>query len=279
MNNETGRQAAAPAARWLVLTVMCVGYFLVLLDVTVINVALPQIGAGLGSSVSGLQWIVDGYSLTLAALLLAGGTVGDLRGHKPVVLAGLTVFGLASLACGLAPSTGMLTAARAVQGIGAALLLPGTLAIISRSFPERGEQARAIGIWAGVGSVALPAGPVLGGLLVQGPGWRWVFFLNIPIVLVAGMVALRTVRPDADLDGGRLDWAGVALGAVTLAAATFAVIQTGHSGLDAPAVIAIVVAVIALGGFLRVEHTTAARCCHSPCSAARRSRPPTASPR
>lgn len=228
-----------------------------LLDVTVINVALPQIGAGLGSSVSGLQWIVDGYSLTLAALLLAGGTVGDLRGHKPVVLAGLTVFGLASLACGLAPSTGVLTAARAVQGIGAALLLPGTLAIISRSFPERGEQARAIGIWAGVGSVALPAGPVLGGLLVQGPGWRWVFFLNIPIVLVAGMVALRTVRPDADLDGGRLDWAGVALGAVTLAAATFAVIQTGHSGLDAPAVIAIVVAVIALGGFLRVEHTTA----------------------
>jgi len=141
--NRQTRRTATPASRWLVLTVMCVGYFLVLLDVTIVNVALPQIGAGLGASVSGLQWVVDGYALALAALLLAGGTIGDLRGHKPIVLTGLTVFGIASAACGLAPSTEVLIASRVVQGIGAALLLPGTLAIISRAFPERGEQARA----------------------------------------------------------------------------------------------------------------------------------------
>lgn len=143
MNDRTTKRRArqsAPPSRWLVLIVMCVGYFLVLLDVTVINVALPQIGASLGSSVSGLQWVVDGYALALAALLLTGGTVGDLRGHKPVVLAGLAVFALASLASGLAPSTGALIAARGVQGAGAALLLPGTLAIISRSSPSEASR-------------------------------------------------------------------------------------------------------------------------------------------
>ncbi len=253
MGDTIRRRTQEPASRWLVLTVMCVGYFLVLLDVTVINVALPQIGAGLGASVSGLQWIVDSYALALAALLLAAGTVGDLRGHKPVVLTGLAVFGLASLVCGSAPSVRVLIVARAVQGIGAALLLPGTLAIISRSFPERGEQARAIGIWAGVGSVALPAGPLLGGLLVQGLGWRWVFFLNAPIVLVAGVVAARTVQRDTDRGVGQLDRAGTVLGAVTLAATAFAVIQAGHSGLDGATVVAFVIAVVMLGAFLRVE--------------------------
>ncbi len=257
MGDTTRRRTQEPASRWLVLAVMCVGYFLVLLDVTVINVALPQIGAGLGASVSGLQWIVDSYALALAALLLAAGTVGDLRGHKPVVLTGLAVFGLASLVCGSAPSVRVLIVARAVQGIGAALLLPGTLAIISRSFPERGEQARAIGIWAGVGSVALPAGPLLGGLLVQGLGWRWVFFLNVPIVLVAGVVAARTVHRDTDRGVGQLDRAGTVLGAVTLAATAFAVIQAGHSGLDGATVVAFVIAVVALGAFLRVENGAA----------------------
>src|SRR3954470_24861229 len=123
--------------RWLVLVVMCVGYFLVLLDVTIVNVALPRIGAGLGADVSGLQWVVDGYAIALASLMLAGGTVGDLYGHKRVVLTGLALFGVASLACGVAPTTGVLVAFRVLQGIGAALLLPGTLAVITHAFPER----------------------------------------------------------------------------------------------------------------------------------------------
>jgi MFS transporter, DHA2 family, methylenomycin A resistance protein len=158
------------SSRWVVLVVMCVGYFLVLLDVTIVNVALPSMGSDLGASVSGLQWVVDGYAIALASLMLAGGSVGDLHSRRRVVLSGLAVFGLASVACGLAPSTGALVAARAVQGVGAALLLPGTLAVIVNAFPQKGEQARAIGIWAGIGSVALPAGPLLGGALVQGRG-------------------------------------------------------------------------------------------------------------
>jgi Major Facilitator Superfamily len=149
--------AAQRGTRGLVLVVMCVGYFLVLLDVTIVNVALPSIGTGLGSSVVGLQWVVDGYALALASLLLASGTIGDRRGYKQIVLVGLAVFGIASLGCALAPHVAVLIGTRVLQGIGAALLLPGTLAIISRTYPDSAEQARAIGIWAGVGSIALPA--------------------------------------------------------------------------------------------------------------------------
>ena len=188
----------------MVLAVMCVGYFLVLLDVTALNVAVPAIGAGLGVGVTGLQWVVNGYALALAALLLVGGALGDASGHRRVVLAGLALFGAASAGCGLAPTVGVLVAARVLQGVGAALLLPGTLAIITRTFPEPAAQARAIGVWAGVGSVALPAGPLLGGGLVATWGWRSVFLVNVPVVLVAALGTLRTVRSDR-VDGSRLD--------------------------------------------------------------------------
>ena len=154
----------------MLLVAMCAGYFLVLLDVTIVNVALPSIGSGLGADVSDLQWVVDGYAIALASLMLVGGAVGDLHGHRRIVLVGLGVFGVASLACGAAPSAGLLVGARVLQGVGAALLLPGTLAIISHAFPEPGEQAKAIGIWAGIGSLALPAGPLLGGALADAFG-------------------------------------------------------------------------------------------------------------
>jgi MFS transporter, DHA2 family, methylenomycin A resistance protein len=163
-------------ARNVVLVVMCAGYFLVLLDVTIVNVALPHIGAGLHTGVSGLQWVVDGYAISLASLMLAGGAAGDRHGHKRIVLTGLWVFGLASLGCGLSGSPGMLVGFRVLQGVGAALMLPGTLAVIATAFPEPREQARAIGVWAGIGSVALPAGPLLGGALTQLVGWRAVFW-------------------------------------------------------------------------------------------------------
>lgn len=231
------------------LVVMCVGYFLVLLDVTVVNVALPAVGGSLDASPAGLQWVVDGYALALAGLLLVGGTVGDVHGHKRVVLTGLAVFGLASLACGLAPGIGWLVGARFAQGVGAALLLPGTLAIISDAFPDRADQARAIGVWAGVGSAALPAGPLLGGLLVQWLGWRAVFFLNVPIVLVAIVVTARLVQAGTHAEGRRVDWLGAVLGTALLGTVTFAVIETDMWLL--------VVAAVLLAVFVLVERATA----------------------
>jgi DHA2 family methylenomycin A resistance protein-like MFS transporter len=245
------RRASSPRA---VLVVMCVGYFLVLLDVTIVNVALPSIAAGVGASVSGLQWVVDGYALALASLMLAGGTAGDLRGHKRVVLSGLTVFGVGSLGCATAPDVAVLVAGRVVQGVGAALLLPGTLAIISHAYPDAGEQARAIGIWAGIGSLALPAGPLLGGALIEAFGWRAIFFVNMPIVAVSLVAALAIVRESADPRGRSLDVGGVVLGVLTLLATTFAFIEGGRSGAGAaPVIAAAIAAVILLGAFVLVE--------------------------
>lgn len=217
---------------------MCAGYFLVLLDVTVVNVALPAIGAGLGTDIGGLQWVVDGYALALAALMLTSGTAGDLYGHRRVVLAGLVVFGAGSLACGLAPDVAVLTAARVVQGVGAALLLPGTLAIISRAFPDDSARARAIGVWAGTGSLALPAGPLLGGALTEAFGWRAIFLLNVPIVLVALVWSAAIVRESREEQARRLDVPGLLLGGLLLLATTYAFIEGGRAGATAPQVLA-----------------------------------------
>lgn len=238
--------------RRIVLVVMCVGYFLVLLDVTIVNVALPSIATSLDASVSDLQWVVDGYAIALASLMLAAGTAGDLYGHKRVVMIGLAVFGVGSLGCGLAPDPSLLAAARVVQGAGAALLLPGTLAIVTRAFPDGGERARAIGIWAAIGSAALPAGPLVGGALVDLVGWRSVFFINLPVVLVAAVVAVRVVGESPPARGRRLDLAGTCLGALFLAVVTFAFIEAGEGG---PAVGAFVGAAALLAAFIAVERS------------------------
>jgi DHA2 family methylenomycin A resistance protein-like MFS transporter len=234
---------------------MCVGYFLVLLDVTIVNVALPHIGSGLRANVGGLQWVVDGYAIALAALMLGAGTVGDLRGHKRLVLRGLGMFGLASLGCGLAPTIGVLVALRVAQGVGAALMLPGTLAVITNAYPDARERAGAIGIWAGIGSAALPAGPLLGGALIQAVSWRAVFFINVPIVLAALVIAARVVTESNDPHGRRLDIAGVVLGGGMLAGLTFAFIEDGHAGISAPVVIAILSAVGFALAFVLVERS------------------------
>lgn len=197
--------------------------FLVQLDVTVVNVALPTLGSELHADVPQLQWVVVGYSVVLAALLLTGGALGDVLGHRGVVLTGLGVFGAASAACGLAQSAGWLVAARAVQGVGAALLLPGTMAVISGAFPGRTERARALGIWAGISALALPAGPLLGGILVQTAGWRPVFWLNVPIVAAAAVATRRLVPRDVRKPG-RVDVPGAATAALALGSAVYAVI-------------------------------------------------------
>jgi DHA2 family methylenomycin A resistance protein-like MFS transporter len=232
---------------------MCAGYFLVLLDVTIVNVALPSIRTGLHAGVAGLQWVVDGYAVALAALMLAAGTAGDVYGHRRVVLAGLALFGVASLGCGVAPTTAALVAARVAQGVGAALLLPGTLAVITSAFREPGGQARAIGVCAAIGSVALPAGPLLGGLLIAGLGWRTVFLVNVPIVAVAFVASMRVVPRDTTRADRRLDRPGVALAALLLGALTLAFIEAPRDGAIAAGAGA--VAVVALAAFIAVERS------------------------
>ena len=211
-----------------VLAVMCVGMFLVLLDVTIVNVALPSIAAGLHGDVPALQWVVDGYAVAIAGLLLTGGTLGDRFGHRRVLLAGLAVFGVASVGCAAAPVTGVLIGARVVQGIGGALLLPTTMAVIADVFPDRAEQARALGTWAAASSLALPAGPILGGLLVSAASWRLVFWINVPVVVLTLWASVRTVPADAPRRDGRFDLAGTAGFALGLAGLVFTVIEAGR---------------------------------------------------
>lgn len=240
----------------LVLLVMCAGMFLILLDVTVVNVAIPAITAGLRTSTVGVQWVVDGYTVALASLLLAGGTISDRFGHRRTVLAGLTVFGAASAGCALAATPGVLIACRAAQGIGAALLLPGSLAAIADAYPGRAEQARALGLWAAVSALALPAGPLLGGLIVSTLGWRAVFWINPPVVAACLAGVLAWARPTRRALSRSLDLAGIALATLALASAVYAVIATSDSAW--PAVVAAALAAVAGSGFIVVERRAAA---------------------
>ncbi|TWF97298.1 DHA2 family methylenomycin A resistance protein-like MFS transporter [Kitasatospora viridis] len=236
---------------------MCAGMFLVLLDVTVVNVALAGIGGALHTGLDGLQWVVDAYTVVLAACLLGAGVVGDRLGHRTVLVAGLVLFGGASLACGAAPGIGALVAARAVQGLAAALLLPSTLAVVNRTFPERREKARALGVWAGVSALALPAGPLVGGALVSGAGWRWVFLVNLPVVALALLLTLRLLERDVPVRTRRLDLPGVLGTAVLLTALVFGAITAGRSGPHWPAGAALLVALLAALGLAAWERRAA----------------------
>jgi EmrB/QacA subfamily drug resistance transporter len=213
----------------IVLFTMCFALAMAMLDNTVVNVALPTISKDLHAGVSELQWIVDGYVLAFASLLLTGGIVGDRYGRKKTFLAGLAVFTLASIACGLSQSTSQLIAFRGIQGVGAALLMPGTLSIITVTFPPQ-ERARAIGLWAGMSALALALGPTLGGLMIEHLGWQSVFFLNAPIGLVAFFVATRTVRESVSEEQRQLDIPGLALGTSALFAVTYGLIEANEKG-------------------------------------------------
>lgn len=214
---------ASGTGRWIVFTTV-LGSGMALLDSTVVNVALPHIGEDLGADLADLQWTVNAYMLTLAGLILLGGALGDRYGRRRVFVIGTVWFAVASLLCGLAPNAGVLVAARALQGIGGALLTPGSLALIQASFHED-DRARAVGLWSGFGGVGAAVGPFVGGWLVDGPGWRWVFLLNVPLALVCVPVALRHVPESRDETAhGRFDVLGAALGAAALALVTYALI-------------------------------------------------------
>jgi len=233
---------------------LCGGYFLVLLDVTVVNVALPSIGSGLHATVTGLAWVVDAYAVPLAALLLASGAIGDSLGHRRVVVSGFLGFGLASVVCALAPSAPVLIAGRALQGMCAALMLPGTLALLAESAADDRARIRAVGLWAAVGGAALPAGPFLGGLLTEAAGWRAVFWLNVPVIIAALVPVVRLTGPgDRPGSGNRVDWPGAALLVVVIGSAVTAVIQADVS--PRLSIGMVVLMIIACAAFRRIERT------------------------
>ncbi|HSL10510.1 MAG TPA: MFS transporter [Actinomycetota bacterium] len=220
-----------------VLLTMCFALAMAMLDNTVVNVAIPTITRELSAGVSEIQWIIDGYVLAFASLLLTGGITGDRYGRKKVFLIGLTIFTIASLLCGLSQTSTQLILARALQGVGAAFLMPGTLSIITVTFPPE-ERAKAIGLWAGVSGLALALGPTLGGYMVEHVGWESVFFLNVPIGIVAFAIATRTVRESRSEHARSLDLPGLLLGTVGLLALTYGLIEANTRGWSDPVIVA-----------------------------------------
>ncbi|GAA1694389.1 MFS transporter [Fodinicola feengrottensis] len=240
----------------LLATVLASG--MAFLDSTIVNVALPRIGHDLTASLADLQWTINAYTLTLAALVLIGGVLGDRYGRRKVFLIGVVWFTLSSMLCGIAPSVPLLIAGRALQGIGAALLTPGSLSLIQSSFvPE--ERAKAIGAWAGLGGVAGAIGPFIGGYLVDTWSWRFAFYLNVPLAALVIFATLRWV-PESRADevepgaGGRFDVGGALLGAIGLGGVTYALVEAPGQAGTVAVWAAAVMGVAALAGFVWVEH-------------------------
>ena len=243
------------AGRW-VLAVAVLGSGMAFLDGTVVNVALPDIGRDLGASTSALQWVLNGYLLTLASLILLGGSMGDRYGRRRIFVLGVLLFTGASLLCAIAPTSGLLVAARLLQGIGGALLTPGSLAMIESSF-RPADRARAIGAWSGLGGVATALGPLLGGYLVEAVSWRAIFLINLPIGLLVAALATRHVPETRDpTASGRLDYRGAALAGLGLAGTTYALIEGPTKGMAGAVLLAGVGGVVALVAFLLVERTS-----------------------
>jgi DHA2 family methylenomycin A resistance protein-like MFS transporter len=225
-------------ARWLTLAVVACGLFLAVLSTTVVSVALPTIGRDLDAGPAELQWIVAAYVLVYSSLLVAGGVLGDRRGRKGAFLLGVALFGLGALLCGLAPSVGPLLAGRVVQGLGPALLVPGSLTIVRATFDDPRQRAAAIGLWSTSSGAALAVGPVLGGLVVAALGWRWVFLLDVPLSAVLIVLAAWLVpRGERATAGGGLDWLGAVLATAGVAALAFALIEGHDRGWTSPPIL------------------------------------------
>lgn len=243
--------------RQLVLVATCLASFTATLDNTVVAVALRDIQRDLGAGVSGLQGVVTAYTVALAALLLTGGTLADLAGRRRVFVTGLAVFGGASIACAAAGSVTALVIARTVQGAGAALVIPGGLAVLAAAYPDAGPRARAVGIWAATGALALAVGPVVGGLLVAAQGWRLVFAINVPLCIAVAAVVLLAPRAESRPRGRRLDLPGQVLVALGLGVTTYAVVLAGRDGWTRDVAVGVVVGALALAAFVVVERRSA----------------------
>ena len=204
------------ATKWWTLVVVCLAVFMLLLDVTIVNVALPSIQKELGSSFEDLQWVVDAYALALAAILLASGSLGDLLGRRSVFVIGLVIFSGASLVCGLSGSPLMLNVSRAVQGAGGAMMFANSLALIAQEFPAN-ERGTALGIWGATTGFAVAVGPLVGGVLTDAFGWEWIFLVNVPVGVLTLALTLMKVRDSERDPTARIDWGGL----VTFSTALF----------------------------------------------------------
>lgn len=242
----------------LVLATLCLALFMAMLDNVVVSNALPRISTGLGTGLAGLQWVMEGYSLVYAALLMAGGTLGDRFGRRGFFLSGLALFTAGSVVCGLAGTIGILIAGRALQGVGAAALAPQSLALLRTTYLDDAGRSRAIGIWSGVSGLGLALGPVIGGPLVTAFGWRSVFWINVPVGVVAVILGLRVV-PTVPGRPARFDTAGQACSALGLAAAVYALVEGPVRGwTSAPVLTTALVAALCLAGFVPVERRSRA---------------------
>lgn len=223
--------------RWLVLAVLCVGVFMLLLDGTIVNIAIPDVMTDLETGFSQVEWVMNGYLLAFAVLLITSGRFGDLWGRKAIFMGGLAVFTLASLACGLAPSIGLLIGFRVVQGVGGAMMMPNTLSIITNVFHPH-ERGKAMGFWGAVSGFSLALGPSLGGLLVEASSWRWIFIINVPIGIILFLVAIWYV-PESTEPGSvrQIDYPGVAVLTLSLFALTFALIEGQKYGWSSPLIL------------------------------------------
>ena len=239
--------------KWWTLAAVSFGLFMIMLDNTVVNVALPAIQEDLGADLSQLQWIVAGYALTFAALMLIGGKLADAFGRRLIFVIGIVIFTLASLWCGLSDTGEMLIVARVVQGAGAALMNPATLSIISATFPPK-QRGAAIGIWAGVSALALAIGPLVGGLLTEHLSWHWIFFINVPVGVVAIAASLMLITESKDETHVSLDLPGLGTSALGLFALTYGLIEANTYGWTSARIVgSFVVAVVALASFVMIE--------------------------
>jgi EmrB/QacA subfamily drug resistance transporter len=242
-------------APWvLVATILASG--MAFIDSTVVNIALPALQASLHASVVGVQWVVESYGLFLGALILVGGSLGDLFGRRLIFLVGVGIFAASSIACGLAPNIQQLVIARSIQGVGAAFLIPGSLSIISASFSEK-TRGRAIGTWSGFTAITTAVGPVLGGWLIEHASWRWVFFINIPIAAAVITISLWRVPESRNAAAGHVDWLGALVATVGLGGLVYGMIESVSLGWRDPLVFgSLIVGVACLTGFALIESKT-----------------------
>ncbi len=240
--------------KWWTLTAVVLATFMLLLDITVVNTALPQLEKSLGASFTDLQWVIDAYSLALATVVLTAGALADRFGRKRWFLAGLIIFSASSLACGLAPTAPLLIGARGVQGIGGAIMFAISLALIAQEFPSGRERGTAMAIYGATIGVAVALGPLVGGALTQSLGWEWVFYLNVPIGIVAIAITALTVAESSDPNAQRPDWPGVASFSAALFMLVFALLRGNALGWGSPAIVTLLAgALLMLGAFIVIE--------------------------